>query len=185
MNEISILQKVCFHCKQDKPLKEFYKHPKMPDGHVNKCKVCSKEYAKGNYKSNTLKSGFYDKERSRWKRRYRKKNESRGKPVQDQLPKIYSETWRNFFEKYPEKYKAYNAAQNIKVKVKGNHKHHWSYSNNNLKDIIELSQKDHVFAHTKIYYDQNLLCFRGLDGTILDTRESHIAYLSLFGIKIF
>lgn len=185
MIEKDEVYKKCIKCNSNKPLKEFYKHPLMIDGCLNKCKSCVKEYSKSNYKSNTCKDGFLEKERIRAKLKYRKKIESKGKPIQDQLPKVHSETWRNFFEKYPEKYKAYSVSQNVPVKIKGNHKHHWSYSENNFKDIIELSQKDHVLAHTKIYYDQKLLCFIGLSGEVLDTREAHVAYLLKFGIKIF
>lgn len=33
--------KKCFKCGENKELSLFYKHPKMKDGHVNKCKPCN------------------------------------------------------------------------------------------------------------------------------------------------
>lgn len=55
--------KICFKCGVEKPLTDFYKHPKMADGHVNKCKTCNKEDVREN---RTLKVDYYreyDKER--------------------------------------------------------------------------------------------------------------------------
>lgn len=40
--------KVCFKCGIEKPLTEYYKHKRMTDGHLNKCKECNKSDVKVN-----------------------------------------------------------------------------------------------------------------------------------------
>ncbi len=55
--------KKCFKCDEIKPLSHFYKHKQMSDGHVNKCKECSKKDVKKHRLKNIDRIRKYDRER--------------------------------------------------------------------------------------------------------------------------
>lgn len=70
MNDIA--QKICFKCHQKKELNEFYKHPGMKDGHLNKCKECNKKDVSKNYADNVDYYKEYDAMRNDSKKRKEK-----------------------------------------------------------------------------------------------------------------
>jgi len=83
--------KPCFKCGADKPLSEFYRHPRMADGHVNKCKDCNKSDVTDN--------------RSKRIDYYRAYDRNRGS-------RQTLEHQREYKERFPKKSKARNAVGN-------------------------------------------------------------------------
>lgn len=57
-------EKKCFKCGEVKALSDFYKHPEMLDGHVNKCKECNKLDVKLNTEKRRDYYNAYDRIRS-------------------------------------------------------------------------------------------------------------------------
>jgi hypothetical protein len=58
-------EKTCFKCGSVKPLDEFYRHKAMADGHLNKCKECTKSDVHKHRELNIDKLRKYDLERAK------------------------------------------------------------------------------------------------------------------------
>lgn len=65
------MEKQCFKCGATKPLSEFYKHAQMGDGHLNKCKDCTKSDVMRHREANLLRIRAYDRERPNKAERYK------------------------------------------------------------------------------------------------------------------
>lgn len=70
-----IHSKQCFKCLTIKPLEEFYKHPKMNDGHLNKCKICNKKDSINNRNAKIDYYRAYDSKRAKEPARYKASKE--------------------------------------------------------------------------------------------------------------
>lgn len=60
-----MVTKICFKCGFDKPINDFYKHPQMSDGRLNKCKACTKTDVSKNYLVNVDQYKEYEKKREK------------------------------------------------------------------------------------------------------------------------
>lgn len=166
--------KICFKCNQIKPLSDYYKHKGMGDGHLNKCKECTKKDTKSRADVLSLDDKWTEKERKRHREKYHRLNYlEKHKPSTD-AKKVIME---RYVKKYPEKQLAKNACS--KMKSEKGHLHHWSYLEKYRKDVIDISSKDHMKAHRFIVYDQERMMYRRIDNNeLLDTKQKHIDWIT-------
>lgn len=59
------MSKPCIKCGVIKPFEDFYRHPRMADGHLNKCKECCKHESSKHRNENIERVRAYDRERSK------------------------------------------------------------------------------------------------------------------------
>lgn len=163
--------KECRRCGLIKTLDEFYKHPKMLDGHLNICTTCKKGDAKLRYDVKIKDPEFHQAERIRGREKYHRLKSTWKKDL-SRKPEIMA----RYFSKYPEKRLAH-ASCKVNCPV-GHNNHHWSYNEEHHNDVIQLAIQDHYKAHRHLKYSQPHKMYRTLGGHLLDTREKHAAYIT-------
>lgn len=146
--------KICFKCGINKPLTEFYKHPKMTDGRVNKCKECNKKDVSDNYRKNIKYYKSYEQIRNQKRRDYISK---KNKDYQKKNPEKVRALKKKWIEENKSKRAAHyllsNAIRDGKIKrgvcqicscekVEG---HHYDYTR--PLNVIWLCNEHHVKIH--------------------------------------
>ncbi len=158
--------KECFKCKISKPLSDFYKHSKMSDGHLNKCKTCTKEDVR-KHRAENDSVREYDRNRPNARERSLK-NQERTKHLWE-TSHSFRESRLNGLRKWkcenPNKRKAQNAANNAlrdgRLERKYScqhcgeksdrlHKHHWSYEPQYWLDVVWLCSTCHGVEHKRL-----------------------------------
>lgn len=101
--------KTCFKCNKEKPLVMFYKHKQMADGHLNKCKDCTKNDVHKHRSENLDRIQEYDRNRPNRKERAEKQSvyHSFGKGSQ-----VARDAGKKYARSNPIRYKANNAVSN-------------------------------------------------------------------------
>lgn len=166
-------KKICFKCELEKDLSEFYKQKNMVDGHLNKCKECTKKGSKDNYNKKSKDPSFIESEKARGREKYERLHKG-WKKVSKEVRFKSTKTYRLNF---PEKYSAHKASQGLKKEDSSNHLHHWSYNEQHYVDVIEINKEEHIRIHRYLVYDQEYMMYRTLNNELLDTKEKHVKYL--------
>lgn len=55
--------KICFKCKTERPVSDFYAHPQMADGLLGKCKECTKKDVRARYAESREERASYERKR--------------------------------------------------------------------------------------------------------------------------
>lgn len=146
-------EKKCFKCGKRLPLSSFYRHPSTADGHLNKCKECTKKDVHRNYTNKIADESFVDAERERSREKYRR---------------LYAEL--HIPSKHNENKKTNLFLRKQGLNMDGKEAHHWNYNDRN--DVFILSKSLHRNIHLFLKFDEETKCFR-YKGELITTKDRH------------
>lgn len=154
--------KVCFKCGKEKPIYDFYRHPKMPDGHLNKCKECAKKDVSANYFAKSNNEDWLYKERQRGREKYHRLNYKGKYPA----PRYNNSVYKQLHHK----------ALTLGYYLQGMELHHWNYDN--MYSVFSLTRKQHRRIHKYLKLSRESQMFIDTrSGAELDSKEKHLKYM--------
>jgi len=162
--------KVCFKCGIEKPLSDYYKHKQMGDGHLNKCKTCTKNDTKKRTDVLNLDPEFIESERARHREKYHRLNYKEKQKILDKdKPWKKTQVYKNLSRKFKT--------------PKGIELHHWNYNDEFLEDVIFMPIKDHRRLHNQLILNLETRIFSTKQLFELDTKEKHIKFIELLKLN--
>lgn len=133
----------------------------MGDGHLNKCKECTKKDTADRVAVKRLDIVWLAQETERQRRKARRMHYTR-----------------------PEQSEARNACRKM-GKSRYYHWHHWSYRKEHHTDVFRIRRDHHTKLHEHLVYDVDSLCFAVVGtGELLNTREKHEAFIRSVVVQI-
>jgi len=153
--------KKCFKCGIAKELSEFYVHPKMGDGHLGKCKSCTKNDSNKRDKELRNDPEYCEKERLRAKEKYHRLNYRERSFELKKLRPYINNSYKMLHKK-------------LKL-PKDKNIHHWNY--NEIDDFSVYDKRFHRFIHRYLFLDKRTLCFKTVEGELLYSRKLHDNYI--------
>lgn len=153
--------KPCIRCGEQKPLPDYYKHPMMADGHLNKCKPCCREQARVRHYEKMEDPEWQAAERARGREKFGRNRDR----------------WNVGNTPVEVKRAEQLALYHVRNVPDGFERHHWSYLPEDALDVTLLPIGDHRAAHRRMTYDPRHLQFRTPRGHLLDTKPKHLRWL--------
>ncbi len=165
------LTKVCFKCGKNLPLEMFYRHPQMGDGHLNKCKECTKKDVHETYQKNKENPEYMEHERARGRDKYERLYGNFNPAV------IHTMSRKRICDAYLTGRSSRRKVQ-YRFMVRGiefrkeYRVHHWNYMCPD--SVFVIPDWLHTSLHHRVRYSPENNCFMdNQTGMLIDTKEKH------------